>query len=117
MIRRPPRSTLFPYTTLFRSLFAWRTCRRSPTRNRQPRIILRQDLFLKAICPDSQRISGLFSKTYSGLKRGKREEKAAFPALRFSGPSLSNSHRHDDVAVAVRLVGKRAHLPGRLLVF
>src|SRR5256885_9954568 len=26
MIRRPPRSTLFPYTTLFRS--PWRTCRR-----------------------------------------------------------------------------------------
>src|SRR3712207_1178998 len=25
MIRRPPRSTLFPYTTLFRSLFAWAT--------------------------------------------------------------------------------------------
>src|SRR5687768_17843434 len=23
MIRRPPRSTLFPYTTLFRSLIAW----------------------------------------------------------------------------------------------
>src|SRR2546425_2503191 len=23
MIRRPPRSTLFPYTTLFRSLDAW----------------------------------------------------------------------------------------------
>src|SRR2546430_5001296 len=27
MIRRPPRSTLFPYTTLFRSLSGWRaTC-------------------------------------------------------------------------------------------
>src|SRR2546423_14651149 len=25
MIRRPPRSTLFPYTTLFRSLFWWIT--------------------------------------------------------------------------------------------
>src|SRR3712207_7886029 len=25
MIRRPPRSTLFPYTTLFRSLGVWRT--------------------------------------------------------------------------------------------
>src|SRR3989449_3792548 len=25
MIRRPPRSTLFPYTTLFRSLFATKT--------------------------------------------------------------------------------------------
>src|SRR2546421_1396506 len=24
MIRRPPRSTLFPYTTLFRSPFCWR---------------------------------------------------------------------------------------------
>src|SRR2546427_6859766 len=24
MIRRPPRSTLFPYTTLFRSMDAWR---------------------------------------------------------------------------------------------
>src|SRR2546430_10277415 len=23
MIRRPPRSTLFPYTTLFRSIFEW----------------------------------------------------------------------------------------------
>src|SRR5437588_4193714 len=30
MIRRPPRSTLFPYTTLFRS-------RRSPGRDRPPR--------------------------------------------------------------------------------
>src|SRR3712207_7948787 len=25
MIRRPPRSTLFPYTTLFRSLAGWQT--------------------------------------------------------------------------------------------
>src|SRR5256885_9277802 len=25
MIRRPPRSTLFPYTTLFRSSIRWRT--------------------------------------------------------------------------------------------
>src|SRR5690242_21330396 len=32
MVRRPPRSTLFPYTTLFRSLI-WRgwPCRRSPS--------------------------------------------------------------------------------------
>src|SRR2546429_9698767 len=27
MIRRPPRSTLFPYTTLFRSQFGWRVLR------------------------------------------------------------------------------------------
>src|SRR2546426_8711790 len=32
MIRRPPRSTLFPYTTLFRSLprYRWFGCRFSP---------------------------------------------------------------------------------------
>src|SRR5690349_22046333 len=28
MIRRPPRSTLFPYTTLFRSPNCWIRCRR-----------------------------------------------------------------------------------------
>src|SRR3712207_8672657 len=31
MIRRPPRSTLFPYTTLFRS---WSSCRPLPVRGR-----------------------------------------------------------------------------------
>src|SRR5258708_16095539 len=34
MIRRPPRSTLFPYTTLFRSL---QRCRRLPRRRRRHR--------------------------------------------------------------------------------
>src|SRR5687768_18363787 len=33
MIRRPPRSTLFPYTTLFRSCFS----RRQPDQQRQSR--------------------------------------------------------------------------------
>src|SRR5256885_13217254 len=32
MIRRPPRSTLFPYTTLFRSLEAFREIFRRPAR-------------------------------------------------------------------------------------
>src|SRR5438874_10777976 len=31
MIRPPPRSTLFPYTTLFRSSFEWHGDRQSPT--------------------------------------------------------------------------------------
>src|SRR5260370_22507742 len=36
MTRRPPRSTLFPYTTLFRSMPAWhaRRSRQSTTRRR-----------------------------------------------------------------------------------
>src|SRR2546430_13776253 len=36
MIRRPPRSTLFPYTTLFRSRGTTRTRRASPARPRSP---------------------------------------------------------------------------------
>src|SRR3990167_1985711 len=32
MIRRPPRSTLFPYTTLFRSSHPWRYARFPPHR-------------------------------------------------------------------------------------
>src|SRR5436309_6179942 len=31
MIRRPPRSTLFPYTTLFRSTATGQACRPTPT--------------------------------------------------------------------------------------
>src|SRR5260370_27106564 len=37
MIRRPPRSTLFPYTTLFRS--KW--CTRSPAARRGSRLVAR----------------------------------------------------------------------------
>src|SRR2546430_9303269 len=36
MIRRPPRSTLFPYTTLFRSLSGGLRERRSPTVRARP---------------------------------------------------------------------------------
>src|SRR5207248_5509218 len=37
MIRRPPRSTLFPYTTLFRSVLAWPwACYRVQSRFRPP---------------------------------------------------------------------------------
>src|SRR3712207_9155626 len=36
MIRRPPRSTLFPYTTLFRS--AWWPSRATLTRGYSPRV-------------------------------------------------------------------------------
>src|SRR3712207_9037593 len=41
MIRRPPRSTLFPYTTLFRSLWA-RSQRGRPSRRDHDRFVLRR---------------------------------------------------------------------------
>src|SRR3712207_8767464 len=36
MIRRPPRSTLFPYTTLFRSTAQTAACERPPLHSSQP---------------------------------------------------------------------------------
>src|SRR5256885_10915492 len=36
MIRRPPRSTLFPYTTLFRSVAGWRGVRPTEITSRSP---------------------------------------------------------------------------------
>src|SRR5258708_19755322 len=52
MIRRPPRSTLFPYTTLFRSLFSslcgvilisWRSERRKRNGGKPPRLGARRN--------------------------------------------------------------------------
>src|SRR5260370_25284364 len=40
MIRRPPRSTLFPYTTLFRSIFRFKLSQRSQGRLCQPWLLL-----------------------------------------------------------------------------
>src|SRR5437016_6452469 len=41
MIRRPPRSTLFPYTTLFRSGRTGTECSRRPRTDRPPRAVFR----------------------------------------------------------------------------
>src|SRR3712207_7189267 len=41
MIRRPPRSTLFPYTTLFRSVRAKKQAHRPRQQNREPRAQLK----------------------------------------------------------------------------
>src|SRR5947209_15201081 len=42
MIRRPPRSTLFPYTTLFRSGSVWSSCSPSSCRACRRRVWLRR---------------------------------------------------------------------------
>src|SRR2546422_7078603 len=53
MIRRPPRSTLFPYTTLFRSPAHGRTCWRVPDRLRAVgRRVLRVPVALHALAGD-----------------------------------------------------------------
>src|SRR2546429_4713144 len=42
MIRRPPRSTLFPYTTLFRSVRACLLARQSKTRRHHVALVARE---------------------------------------------------------------------------
>src|SRR5687767_15298154 len=42
MIRRPPRSTLFPYTTLFRSCRGWRRTRSGHAADRSVRAVDRR---------------------------------------------------------------------------
>src|SRR2546430_13592417 len=46
MIRRPPRSTLFPYTTLFRSQHEQRSC------ISELHLVMRQELFHLHVYPD-----------------------------------------------------------------
>src|SRR3712207_6973433 len=48
MIRRPPRSTLFPYTTLFRSLAILRECQVPIERIRDVVVVTAEDLRLVA---------------------------------------------------------------------
>src|SRR2546430_6563011 len=57
MIRRPPRSTLFPYTTLFRSIWRWET----------PRFLR---LFPKAACSTATPNCTSNSTAVSGAWRG-----------------------------------------------
>src|SRR5258708_3775975 len=55
MIRRPPRSTLFPYTTLFRSLsHGGRGCRVGPVRRRHSGF---RQADVRAAAPDERRRS------------------------------------------------------------
>src|SRR5258705_9841141 len=61
MIRRPPRSTLFPYTTLFRSAHPRA---RAPARKRAPVARLRGDA--KAAALGRRRGGGTFSSKRSG---------------------------------------------------
>src|SRR5256885_6763933 len=49
MIRRPPRSTLFPYTTLFRSNGDARKCETAGSGRERPRVAAAQELRTTAL--------------------------------------------------------------------
>src|SRR3712207_6873269 len=64
MIRRPPRSTLFPYTTLFRSRMARRTRARAS-------VPYRQDSSARSVCQSWQ---AAISQRPIGVTRSRSEE-------------------------------------------
>src|SRR3712207_9224451 len=68
MIRRPPRSTLFPYTTLFRSLAA-------------VRVLLRPS---RPLCAQFEGRDAVAEGRYARVRRddGRRSEGCSAPALR-----------------------------------
>src|SRR3712207_6847261 len=64
MIRRPPRSTLFPYTTLFRSLSA-----RSPAFDSAAQLQVVQDSLL-----ENEQLYGVYASTSPGIALVRSEE-------------------------------------------
>src|SRR2546429_6411079 len=67
MIRRPPRSTLFPYTTLFRSRSPWFAASRKKLASRSPSSVICRAPESESVILPAQSISRL-AKTSSDRK-------------------------------------------------
>src|SRR2546427_4083864 len=67
MIRRPPRSTLFPYTTLFRSRRTSSSGRRPRERRRSSRLPDRAQRPREPRSPDSDRKSTRLNSSHSQI--------------------------------------------------
>src|SRR2546430_11330925 len=84
MIRRPPRSTLFPYTTLFRSVEVYR----APTADGYQQLVR--------------------------LKRGQRVAPEAFPALIVDRKSTRLNSSHSQISYAVFCLKKKNNTAARV---
>src|SRR3712207_9483012 len=56
MIRRPPRSTLFPYTTLFRSVLGQRVARHLQGQVRHRRRVVQEERLVLVVPDEPQRL-------------------------------------------------------------
>src|SRR2546429_2255655 len=77
MIRRPPRSTLFPYTTLFRSVLSPGRSVDGALRNGRVNRIGSGSLlwsFFKNHCEELQKFADLRPRDNKGRKKAKRSE-------------------------------------------
>src|SRR3712207_8869487 len=91
MIRRPPRSTLFPYTTLFRSDFAGRQLARVALEDVGGGVF-DEDLHLAVVGRSEEHTSELQSRQYlvCRLLLEKKKHQLLLPALALVLPALSN---------------------------
>src|SRR2546427_7679971 len=92
MIRRPPRSTLFPYTTLFRSVFklydsgqrqaAYLTARQELVERLQPALAeVNREIYRQARDRKSTRLNSSHSQiSYAVFCLKKKKQKKAAPA-------------------------------------
>src|SRR2546430_11223491 len=96
MIRRPPRSTLFPYTTLFRSLLAGIKAY-APGKSEELKAYLGDELF-KAACKLPGGISGV---------------KSSSPRYALSSDRKSTrlNSSHSQISYAVFCLKKKTHRP------
>src|SRR5258705_12232871 len=85
MIRRPPRSTLFPYTTLFRSLQMGSPARKRPARCRAKRFRQQRLLHgLQSYPPNGQSLAAFRLRSESPISFG--------PLLDRKSTRLNSSH-------------------------
>src|SRR5258708_19312529 len=92
MIRRPPRSTLFPYTTLFRSVRVAEDPRRVP--HRGPGLDRREGDDLGHVDRKSTRLNSshqIISYAVFCLKKKKREKKTNHDKLLYTAPKPANT--------------------------
>src|SRR5687768_17885037 len=98
MLRRPPRSTLFPYTTLFRSLTAGAAAERQ---HRDCRVLadawneVEQPLIAPELDRKSTRLNsshGYISYAVFCLKKKKKSTTTSLTLLYHSSPSPLNDH-------------------------
>src|SRR2546429_6961102 len=99
MIRRPPRSTLFPYTTLFRSLGSTQSStsgslRRSPLTQREfpPRD--------RAADRKSTRLNSSHGYISYAVFCLKKKKKKKLTSLDTSQPNLTTSRHHTNVCLS-----------------
>jgi len=86
MIRRPPRSTLFPYTTLFRSLSVWRKVAVNASMNPTTAILRYTNAQLLADAVATRLVDAIASEvgrvaTASGVPLGEHDVRNAWRAI------------------------------------